>query len=616
MARKMLRLGEFRIDLERRLLYRDTQLLEPEPKEFGLLSVLIEAHPSTLSRRDLIDRLWPCQEIGDSALAQLIRRTRRLLGDDAQAPRYIRTVHGVGLRLIPTPEPESSAESAPPRIALLLSTQQDYLADDPCMCMDLPGLLIQRLETRTELHIQFIPGTEADQSFDARSLMHKHVCQALLQLSLLPDRLPRRLRFSLFSADPDESNEETTLEASSLLELIDKLATHLQERLCQNAATGKSLANCPGHSPDELSDKAYRNGLELLDKGRYREAEHQFRDALRYDDDFQWARVYLAKSLIMQDLLDEAITLIETLQSTPNQDPCFRFEVDSLMGQYHYSRGDYRSSARQHGALMEAPLCRDDPVLFAHQCINKGIAERALGNLDEARRVMQQALRASRDAGYLKGEGMALHNLGNIRQHSVDRCLDYFEQAELIFARLDYEHHQAISNFQIGTLLREKGELDRAREHFLYAQDIFLYNGDQTNHARARIELIHLQQLEGDINSATEAYEALIPELKEKSLVYPEWLAHRLCARAYLNLHQPDRARRHLEDDANFVPYDPSYHLLEAHCLFEERDFSAAVSCAMDIKKRLPDTWNEKHQRLLEGYMKAQQQDCWFELMI
>jgi two-component system phosphate regulon response regulator OmpR len=91
--------GEFSLDLKRRTLSRNGQSLALTTAEFALLKCLA-LHPGRLlSREDMLnlttqegsDRL-PFDRSIDARIARL----RRRLGDDPNAPRYIRTVWGGG----------------------------------------------------------------------------------------------------------------------------------------------------------------------------------------------------------------------------------------------------------------------------------------------------------------------------------------------------------------------------------------------------------------------------------------------------------------------------------------------------------------------------------------
>ena len=66
------------------------------PKAFDVLCVLVEARPTVVNKHELHDRIWPGTFVVDANLSVLIGEIRRALGDSAQTPQYIRTVHKVG----------------------------------------------------------------------------------------------------------------------------------------------------------------------------------------------------------------------------------------------------------------------------------------------------------------------------------------------------------------------------------------------------------------------------------------------------------------------------------------------------------------------------------------
>jgi DNA-binding response OmpR family regulator len=94
------RFGDLTIDPASREVRRSDVLVELTRLEFDLLDVLSERPRLVFSRQQLIDRVWGEEWIGDDHLVDVhIAKLRRKLGDDAQAPRYIRTVRGVGYRM-------------------------------------------------------------------------------------------------------------------------------------------------------------------------------------------------------------------------------------------------------------------------------------------------------------------------------------------------------------------------------------------------------------------------------------------------------------------------------------------------------------------------------------
>ena len=70
--------------------------------EFDLLDALAEHPRQAFSRRQLIDRVWDSEWVGDEHLVDIhIGNMRRKLGDDPREPRYVVTVRGIGYRMGP-----------------------------------------------------------------------------------------------------------------------------------------------------------------------------------------------------------------------------------------------------------------------------------------------------------------------------------------------------------------------------------------------------------------------------------------------------------------------------------------------------------------------------------
>jgi DNA-binding winged helix-turn-helix (wHTH) protein len=88
--------GEFTFDSGSRQLSCSGVARQLSPKAQQLLHLLIMARPRALSRQELYDALWPATFVSDTNLSTVVNEVRRVLGDDARAPHYIRTVHGFG----------------------------------------------------------------------------------------------------------------------------------------------------------------------------------------------------------------------------------------------------------------------------------------------------------------------------------------------------------------------------------------------------------------------------------------------------------------------------------------------------------------------------------------
>jgi DNA-binding response OmpR family regulator len=102
-TRARLTLADLVVDLDRHEVTRDGAPIPLTRVEFRLLTSLIEAGGRVLSRDQLLDAVYGQDqtEVLDRTVDVHIGRLRDKLGDDAERPRYVATVRGVGYRVAP-----------------------------------------------------------------------------------------------------------------------------------------------------------------------------------------------------------------------------------------------------------------------------------------------------------------------------------------------------------------------------------------------------------------------------------------------------------------------------------------------------------------------------------
>ena len=70
--------------------------------EFDVLDALSEHPRQAFTRRQLVDRVWDSDWVGDEHLVDIhIGHVRRKLDDNPADPRYLLTVRGIGYRMGP-----------------------------------------------------------------------------------------------------------------------------------------------------------------------------------------------------------------------------------------------------------------------------------------------------------------------------------------------------------------------------------------------------------------------------------------------------------------------------------------------------------------------------------
>ena len=88
--------GDCAFDGRTRQLSRRGSAVHVPPKVFRLLELLLAQRPAAVSKETLMEALWPGIFVAEGNLARLVAELRETIGDDANAPRYVRTVPRFG----------------------------------------------------------------------------------------------------------------------------------------------------------------------------------------------------------------------------------------------------------------------------------------------------------------------------------------------------------------------------------------------------------------------------------------------------------------------------------------------------------------------------------------
>jgi DNA-binding response OmpR family regulator len=90
-----------RLEKETRRVVLDDQPVELTTMEFELLMVLMQSHGRVLSRNHLIERLRGIDvDVYDRSIDMLVSRLREKLNDNAQTPRFIKTIRLTGYQFV------------------------------------------------------------------------------------------------------------------------------------------------------------------------------------------------------------------------------------------------------------------------------------------------------------------------------------------------------------------------------------------------------------------------------------------------------------------------------------------------------------------------------------
>jgi DNA-binding response OmpR family regulator len=98
---RFIRLPDLVIDCRQRQVLRDNQRFHLTPKEFKLLHLLVEYIDRDLSRRAIMKEVWETDYMGDTRTLDVhVRWLREKIENEANRPRRLITIRGVGYRLL------------------------------------------------------------------------------------------------------------------------------------------------------------------------------------------------------------------------------------------------------------------------------------------------------------------------------------------------------------------------------------------------------------------------------------------------------------------------------------------------------------------------------------
>jgi len=243
-----------------------------------------------------------------------------------------------------------------------------------------------------------------------------------------------------------QGQETATASESALLQTLPRRAS---SRILQ-AVDPLDRTQRPG-LPYELSAEAltaYAEGMELMDRGRFKEALPPLRQAATSAPWFSTAVVSLG------------ICLFRT------GDPSSEMAIQ-------WGRWAGRASGNP----------RDELTAL----INMGLQKRDQGRWEESRNVLEEALQLSRSLGGQDHEANILNNLGLVfmETHHPKEAQQYLEQALQLEQRLGCRDEGAQTLNNLAVLAKEAGDFESARSHYLTVLEVSRQLGNRWTESMA-----------------------------------------------------------------------------------------------------------------------------------
>src|SRR5688572_27324346 len=100
---------DYQLDTRLHELRRAGEALHIEPQVFDVLAHLFACRDRVVTKEELLDVVWGHRYVAPTTLNSRIKLARQAVGDDGTAQRVIRTVHGLGFRVVASVEERTGA---------------------------------------------------------------------------------------------------------------------------------------------------------------------------------------------------------------------------------------------------------------------------------------------------------------------------------------------------------------------------------------------------------------------------------------------------------------------------------------------------------------------------
>ncbi|HEU4630445.1 MAG TPA: alpha/beta fold hydrolase [Gemmatimonadaceae bacterium] len=104
--------GDYELDTRLHELRHASERQHVEPQVFDVLAYLFAHRDRLVTKGELLDGVWGQRYVAPTTLNSRIKQARQAVGDDGAAQRVIRTVHGLGFRVVADVEERGAAPAA------------------------------------------------------------------------------------------------------------------------------------------------------------------------------------------------------------------------------------------------------------------------------------------------------------------------------------------------------------------------------------------------------------------------------------------------------------------------------------------------------------------------
>lgn len=662
--RRCYRIGNYVINGDARTLFQDGALVHTTDKMIVLLQALLKNPGSVVGKYDLLEILWPNQEVSEWSLSRLVSDTRQAMGEEARELRLIQTVRGQGFRLNPDVTVHLTEMAATPRLtptrsrgykkaigvalvsltvaAYLIGNRQYGTAGMPDMgderrLVVLPvnietgddqdswaeygvmTMLAGQLGRFPELQVADVETTISaldqialDTSTQDSATLFQEVCVPLGCRQLIAARLALsasgvpELTYALHTENgisPAYSfaNEDILQSSTSLFE-------HVLVRLLPPQPERISMEGL--YTDDPKVNQNFALGASSVLRGDSQSAIRYLSMALELKPDYFWGRAYLSDALIRTGDFERAETILDELAVVAT-DQRQLLHLAKLRSGVSFARGNLKDSLTDTAEMMRLAIELNDKEAEGVAVMHMGTTSQSLGKNLQAIDYLKMALALFRQHGFELHESKTTFNLGNAYYVLDDheQAEQYYVAAADMFRRQGANEWLSYVQYALAAMRMTQGRLDLAEAEFRELEKRYRSTGEVEGLLLVRGELGTLELRRGNPRQAepllVEAYEGA----GDRFRYVRSWMSG-LLAICYLNMGEPDKARPFVEERKRFDWFEPRVPMvfIAASLAHAEGDYAGAVNKAREAQDRVGGEWSARHDEWLLAFQESARQ--------
>ena len=128
-GREVCEFRDFRLVAPERLLSRGGHPIALAPKAYDVLLALVRSAGRLVTRRELLDLVWPETSVEEGILSVHVSALRKALGDDEGERRYIETVSRTGYRFVAPVKHLTEDESLPAQQSVAVLPARPFIGE-------------------------------------------------------------------------------------------------------------------------------------------------------------------------------------------------------------------------------------------------------------------------------------------------------------------------------------------------------------------------------------------------------------------------------------------------------------------------------------------------------